>query len=701
LFELSDAGPMFLGVSLDGLPLAELGKLFAIFGGAMLVLYILKLRRRRVQVPFSPLWSRVVVEKQSSSLFKALKRVGSLLVQLAIIALVVLALGDPNVAGAGSIAGCTHEDEKPPPPRHALLILDASASMATVEGGKTRLERARDEAADVISKLAIHPTQKVMMVQLDATTRPLTLWTSDPAVLTAALSRYGRPSSDGVAQALDTPTAIDDALRLATDALRGREGAQAIFVTDRAFEPIDISKLESLDFRVVPVGGASDNVGIEAFNVRPYLDDSVTYVAWYAIRNESANPVKASLYVYANPKGTSEVDFDDPARLVHTEPLLLPPNDTIRSHIPELKFEGSRLMAKVVVDAADPTRDAFSRDDLAFAVVPERKVLKVQLVSEGNLFVHAALYLRENIALTAVTPSEYKGPEGFDVTVVDTVDVDISRPGNYFLIEPPASAAGVEPSQSIQIRGRMEQPLVQKVDKKHPLSRHLGFADANILEMPVYTTERGDEIVASAQNGAPLLFARKFPDGRRAVVLSFDVRKSLLPMNYSFPILVVNAISWFAQDADGLLQPNRAGLPLSLAYKGTATSFTVKGPTDLVGGVDGVNARRIGERVHFTAPRLGIFQIVPGPSAPGSDPAATADPGAASEVDKPLEVAINLLSPEESRIAPRGEYPAWSAPVWTPPVQNEWLAELWRVLLLIALGVVLIEWFTWHRRWTV
>ena len=33
-----------------------------------------------MQVPFSPLWSRVVVEKQASSLFRALKRIGSLLV---------------------------------------------------------------------------------------------------------------------------------------------------------------------------------------------------------------------------------------------------------------------------------------------------------------------------------------------------------------------------------------------------------------------------------------------------------------------------------------------------------------------------------------------------------------------------------------------------------------------------------------------
>lgn len=123
-------------MTLEGLPLAELGKLFAIFGGAMVLLYILRLRRRRVQVPFSPLWARVVVERQASSLFRALKRVGSLLVQLAIVALVVLALGDPKV---GSFAGCTHEDERPPPPRHALLVIDASASMATIEGSCTQI----------------------------------------------------------------------------------------------------------------------------------------------------------------------------------------------------------------------------------------------------------------------------------------------------------------------------------------------------------------------------------------------------------------------------------------------------------------------------------------------------------------------------------------------------------------------------------
>jgi Ca-activated chloride channel family protein len=658
-----------LALALDGQTWPELGKLFAIFGGLMVVLYILKLRRRRVQVPFSPLWARVVVERQSSSLFKALKRVGSLLVQLAIIALVIFALGDPQVSG--SFLGCTHEEEKPPPPRHALIVLDASASMSTVEGGRRRIERAVEEARAVIAALAVHPTQKVMVVQLDNSTRPLTLWTSNQSTLEQALDRYGHVDGDR-RLGLDTPTAIADALELAEDALRGREGAEVILITDRAFEPLDPSKIETLGLRVIPVGVANDNIGIESFNVRPYLDDSVTYVAWYAVHNEAEREVRAHLHLYAAPGGVTESDFEIAGALVHTEPLVLPPKATLKGQVAELKFPGSRLMARVVIDKDDTARDAFARDDVAFAVVPERKILKVQLVSEGNLFVHAALFLRENIALTTVTPSEYQGPEGFDVTVVDAVDVDVSRPGSYFLVEPRSR-------DGFATTGVLAEPLVHKTDKKHPLSRHLSFADANILETPVYALQKGDEVVASAQNGVPLLFTRRFADGRRAVVLAFDVKKSLLPMNYSFPILVVNAISWFALDPDGLLKPNRAGEPISLPYPGRATTFETKGPGPIA-------VRKVGERVHFTAPRLGIYEL---------------NPTTRSEDDKPLAVAVNLLSPDESRISPRGEYPAWVAPTYSPPVKNAWLADFWRVLLLAALAVVLIEWFTWHRRWTV
>jgi len=524
-----------------------------------------------------------------------------------------------------------------------------------------------------------------MVVQLDAQTRPLTLWTSDRKALHVAIDAV---APDGAG---DTPTAIDEVLQLADDALRGREGGETILVSDLAFPPIPEARRKALGLSAIAVGAAADNVGIEAFNVRPYPDDSVTYVAWYAVRNETPRAVKANLFLYANPLGRGQEDFDSAARLVHTEPLTLAPNATLSGKIDELKFTGSRLFAKVVVDSSDPTRDAFAKDDIAFAVVPERRNLAVQLVSDGNLFINAALFLRENVKLTTRTAAEYTGPEGFDVTVVDAVDVDVSKPGNYFVIAP-------RPSATFELKGMLSAPTVAKVDTKHPLARNVSFADINALETPVYALAKKDEVVVTAQGGVPLLFTRTIKDigkedagTRRFVVLSFDLRQSLLPMNYAFPILVVNAISWFWQDAEGLLQPNRAGVPLSLAVPGQGSAVTASGP----GGTT-TTARRVAERVHLTASRLGIWEVRD-PSA--TDPTA-GDPTAGDA--GPTAIAVNLLSPDESRIAPQSsDYAPWVAPVFQEAHENPWLRDFWRVLLLAALALVMVEWVTWHRRVTI
>jgi hypothetical protein len=173
--------------------------------------------------------------------------------------------------------------------------------------------------------------------------------------------------------------------------------------------------------------------------------------------------------------------------------------------------------------------------------------------------------------------------------------------------------------------------------------------------------------------------------------MSFDLRQSLLPMNYAFPLLVVNAISWFWQDEAGLLKPNRAGVPLALDVPGTSSDLVVSGPD----GAD-AKARRVGDKVHLSVSRLGIWEV--------SDPTAPppADPTEAANVPRETVFAVNLLSADESRIAPRaGEYPGWAAPEVKAVLENPWLRDFWRVLLLAALGLVLIEWLTWHRRVTI
>lgn len=122
-------------MTLLGLSLAQLASIFGALAGGVTLLYILRLRRRRVRVPFAQLWERVLKEKESTSLFRRLKRILSLLLQLLFLLLLVLALGDPRLSSE-VLEG-----------RHIILLVDTSASMRAIDGeGGTRMAAATRQA---------------------------------------------------------------------------------------------------------------------------------------------------------------------------------------------------------------------------------------------------------------------------------------------------------------------------------------------------------------------------------------------------------------------------------------------------------------------------------------------------------------------------------------------------------------------------
>lgn len=649
---------------------AELLALFGALAAAMVLLYILKLRRRRVEVPFAPLWARLVEERSSSALFRRLRRLVSLLIQLAILALIVLAMGDPRFSSG---TGCGFEPPAAPPERHTLLLLDSSASMATFERGRTRIERAAARAHALVDQLGDNPAHRLMLAAIDTDLRPLTLWTADRKAAHAAVDAW-------LAQGpRDAATDLPHALALADDILRGRPNAEAVLLSDTAFPPPPPERAAALPLAVESVGEPGANVGIEALNVRPYLDDSLSYSLFYAVRSTADRPLKATLYLYANESGRAPADFVSDSRIVASVALELPAHGVLRDVMGDLKFEGSRLAARVAIDPAEAIADPFPRDDTAFALVPERRRLRVQLVGAGNLFVQATLLVRENVDFEVVAPADYRGPDGYDVTIVDRADVDISKPGRYLLIDP-------APSDAFRITGATPEPTVARVDKDHPLARGLVLADLGIASATRYERHTSDRVVASAADGTPLLFARVEPATQRTfVVLPFDLNQSLLPVNYAFPLLVVNALNWFSPQPDGLIPTHRAGQPLSLPATLPDGAISDAGPITVLGPPEAgaIEARRLADRISLRADRVGIYELT------------TAD------AKSPLLVAINLMDPDESDISPRGDYAAWTAPPPWTPAAPPWPGSVWRALLLIALGVSVVEWLTWHRSLTL
>src|SRR6478736_226194 len=164
----------------NGLPASTLVGIGAAAGAAIVGLYILKLRRRPVPVPFSRIWQRVLRDQEATSLFSQLKRVLSLLLQLVLLALLVLALGDPR----GFVSNSS---------RNVVVLVDASASMkavdvaTTLDPNRTRMDDAKDEVKKIVRGLG--GADRMLVAQMDAAVTPLSTMTGETADLDAATAR--------------------------------------------------------------------------------------------------------------------------------------------------------------------------------------------------------------------------------------------------------------------------------------------------------------------------------------------------------------------------------------------------------------------------------------------------------------------------------------------------------------------------------
>ena len=251
---------------LAGLSFAQL---LAVFGGAAAfatALYILKLRRRTVAVPFSKLWERILRDKEATSLFSKLKRLLSLLLQLALLALLVGALGDPRAA-ASIIKG-----------RSLVVIIDASASMQATDVPPSRLGAAKEEVKRVVRGLG--GSDRMLIAQMDAVTTALGPMSGDTSEIERALDHV---------KATDARADFPRALRFATDALRGLENPEIVIVSDgRLGEAVDATgpvHLGDVKLTFVPIGRGKRNVGITQFSVRRYPLDKTHYEVMLEVTN--------------------------------------------------------------------------------------------------------------------------------------------------------------------------------------------------------------------------------------------------------------------------------------------------------------------------------------------------------------------------------------------------------------------------------
>jgi len=646
----------------------------------IVAMYLLRLRRTEQVVSSVYLWQRMVRDLEANAPWQRLRRNLLLVLQLLFLIFLILALARPFTWAKGASG------------QALILILDTSASMAATDVSPNRLEAAKAQARGLVDG---QPD--------DARVTLITAGDGARVLIASSQDRRGiHRTIDG----LEVNTGGSDltaALELASAVAARQPETEIVVLSDgRASLPERLSLTGRVRF--LPVGQSGDNQAISTLSLEPAPGDAEV-TAFAQVTNYSDSPAQRRLTLYAD------------GQLVNAYDLEIAPADQGAVVARGLPIETR------IIEAQLDGEDALPLDDRAWAVRRDEEPASITLVTDGNLFLETGLALLPGLEVTVIRPNDFEegwkagrledwtdgraaddgtiqssSPPSFhpsNLTIFDTyVPITAALPaGNLLFIAPPRS------TELFTVTGKVDQPLARPVDAEDPLLANVSLAEVGVLDatqvlLPpwAHPVIVGDLVAGTDQvldgEAIPLLFAGEVDDSRVAV-LAFDLRRSDLPLQVAFPLLLANLTGWLAPGSGGELPAQVVpGTAVSLTLPPEVESATVTRP-------DGSTARLIpeaGRAVFAATEQLGIYDVTWNRSKPtGSESAEGAKTSQA-------HFAVNLFSPQESDVRPAETLPVLATgeagdDERSGQVRREW----WRALALIAMALLLAEWMVYQR----
>jgi hypothetical protein len=527
---------------------------------------------------------------------------------------------------------------------HAVVVLDGSASMSATDLAPSRFERARARAREVVGGLPDGSTGTVILAA--AGPEVLAAETSDRARLLAAIEG-ARPT--------DAPGDLGPALRMAVALARGRANGQVHVFSDGAFRAPDLDASGVRVFYQPLAGGgdaAMDNRAIVAIDARPEPQNRRRYQAFVRVQSYATQPTEAVVALRA----------DD--RLIDSQTVQLAPGGSESLIFADLPLDARVLEARLL------DHDALAADDRAWTVLERREPIQVLLVTRGNLFLERVLSLIPDVEPFRVPPRRLGAIDdgAYDTIVFDGIVPDV-------LPRRPTLIVNHQDSPFLPVRGLIRRPgaLVGQADD--PLLRYVDLRDVRVARLADVTPPGWARVVAEA-DGHPAILAGE-PEGRRTVVFLFDLQSSNLPLSASFPILMTNVL--------GYLEPPRA-LEQPVVHPGAALRVAPQPQTEEI-RLEGEGS--VLQRLKPTTPPLAL-------DAPTRVGLYTISQLAAGKVASVEPFAVNLTDAEESDL--RARTLALPSDDQARSAGLPGSRELWPLLVVAAAGVLVGEWWWFHRR---
>ncbi len=468
---------------------------------AIIVLYLLKLRRRELVVSSTFLWQQAAEDVQANAPFQKLKRNLLMFLQLLALTALLLALMSPYIisrrAGGKSV----------------VVLLDASASMQATDTEGSRFEKARAHAISVIRSMGRDDETAVVVAARRAwVAMP---FTRDRRALTQCVQEL---------QPTDTRTNMRDGLLLAESLIAKRQEPRIYVISDGGFGPLrDVRP--TADVRFQRVGAGNDNVALLAFEAT-HVPGSEAQQLFVRLKN-GTQPKECVLSIYRED------------RLLEAERLELAPAES-RVATYDLTLEtGGLLKAELDVE------DDLAGDNVAYAYGKPPSDVSVLLVSPGNLFLEQGLLIQPEVSLykSAVFPADEAESAfaKYDLVVLDRVPVPaMARQGALLAIQTDG------PGTPATLTEELVQPRITRWERQHPACRYVNLAATHIAKANALEPSSTARVLAWAGSDAIIVADEK--PGMRALTLGFNVMDTDLPLRVSFPVLLSNCVRWLTAE---------------------------------------------------------------------------------------------------------------------------------------------------------
>jgi hypothetical protein len=640
---------------------------------AITALYFLKLRRQPLAVPSTLLWRKTIEDLHVNSFWQRIRQSILLYLQLLFVTLIILTLLRPHWETQVELSS------------RVILLIDNSASMSATDVSPTRLDAAKAKALEVIEGL--DNTAVAMVISFSDTARVEKSFSGNRAELREIIANI-QPTQhttnllEALRQAAGlanpnrqsfNPNANQVQLDQKDEAAAEALPATLYILSDGRFPDVQGFSLGNLKPIYVPIGDpAARNAGITAFSVRRKDEKTDELQAFAQIENAGKAPLTLKAELLRDGK------FWDASQLTLAA-------GATQSVIFDLRdVESGVLEMKLVVN------DSLKLDDRAYAVIQEPSPLKILLVTPGNSDLERALGTKQTGKLAKVgtqTPdfllkAEYgKGAAaGFwDLIIYDRCKPPVMpRANTMFWGELPPTGWTIDVTTT--------NPQVIDVDRVHPLSQNLDFDEVLIANATTLKPPQAAHRLLDTTKGTLMAIAPR--DSFEDLVLGFPLLgktddgssgyNSNLHLRPAFPLLVQNLLGYFSRTNDVsetvTLKP---GQEVELRQEGVK-ELTIKTPS---GKTMTVNRSPRNTFSFSGTDEIGVYRVL--------------------DQNKLLRrFAVQLGDSLETNIIPVAEegirigYNQVAGQAGFTAGRR----EIWKWLLLLGLGFLVLEWYIYNRR---